>query len=84
MSYAHLGQSCQTSLAVLIDNKKFFSLNDPVYNIVYTRMQRYPATHDELPPISNQVEKPEDIKTAVHKNRYPEEYQNMCGGCGKK
>lgn len=79
MSYARLGQSCQTSMAVLIDNRKFFPLNDPVYDLYYTKMQKYPATHEELQPISEEVEKPEDIKTAKQTVRRPEEYSGCCG-----
>lgn len=79
MSYAYLGQSCQTSMEVLIDNKKFFPLNNPIYDVFFTNMQRYPATSNELQPISEEVERPEDIKTAKQKNRQPEEYSSCCG-----
>jgi hypothetical protein len=40
--YTSLGESCQTSLRVLTDNRKFLAPNDIVYNLMYTRMQRYP------------------------------------------
>jgi hypothetical protein len=40
--YARLGNSCQTSLDVLVDNRKFLAPNDLVYNLMYTRMKRYP------------------------------------------
>ncbi len=41
-NYATLGNACQTSLDVLVDNKKFLAMDDLVYNIMYTRMKRYP------------------------------------------
>lgn len=40
--YARLGNSCQTSLNVLVDNRKYLAPNDLVYNLMYTRMKRYP------------------------------------------
>lgn len=67
MSYAHLGQSCQTSMAVLIDNRKFLPLNDPVYDIFYTKMRQYPATHDNKSDVEKPKEKPQ------------EEYSRCCG-----
>lgn len=79
MSYAYLGQSCQTSMAVLIDNRKFFPLDDPVYNIFYTKMQKYPSITSELQPIPDDIERPEDIKTSKQKLRQPEEYSSCCG-----
>lgn len=41
--YAHLGESCQTSSAILTSNTKFFPLNDPLYKLYYTRSARYPG-----------------------------------------
>lgn len=84
MSYAYLGQSCQTSMSVLIDNRKFFPLDDPIYDVFITKMQRYPATHDELNPISEEVQRPEDIKTSKNIKRQMEEYPGSCSSCGKK
>jgi len=85
MSYARLGNNCQANMSVLIDNKKFFSIDDPIYNVLYTKMNKYPSTHQELQPVSDEVEKPEDIKTSKQKERIPEEYSNnYCTGCGNK
>lgn len=71
-SYARLGESCQTSLAVLTDNSKYFELNNPEYSLFYTKMYRYPgSTHNPIPTVGR-VDKPEDIKTK----------ENFC--CGKK
>lgn len=41
--YADLGNSCHTSLSVLVSNQKFFPLNLPVYGKDVTNMYRYPA-----------------------------------------
>jgi hypothetical protein len=41
-TYAIGGESCQTNMDVLVDNKKFLDTNDMIYNLAYTRMQRYP------------------------------------------
>ena len=79
MSYAILGQSCQTSMAVLVENTKFLPMNDPVYDIYYTRMLKYPATHEELSAIAPEIDRPEDIKIARHVSRQPEEYRSCCG-----
>lgn len=79
-SYAILGQSCQTSMDMLVDNKKFFPMDAPVYDVLFTKMQRYPATSTELPPISPDLEKPEDIKTAKHKPRKEENFSS-CNSC---
>lgn len=79
MSYAHLGYTCETNMNVLIDNRKFFPINDPVYDVFYTKMQKYPSTNEDLPAISDEIEKPEDIKTAKQKIRQTEEYSSCCG-----
>lgn len=50
-NYARLGESCQTSMDILTDNKKFFPVNDPIYNIVYTRMLQYPVTYPDIEKI---------------------------------
>lgn len=47
--YARLGNNCQTSLDVLTSNAKFLPVNDPVYNLIWTRMQRYPLESDDCP-----------------------------------
>lgn len=47
-NYARLGESCQTSMDMLVDNKKFFQVNDPIYNIIYTRMLQCPAMYPDV------------------------------------
>lgn len=42
-SYAQLGQSCQTDFSVLTDNSKFYPLDEPLYNVPYTKMNTFPA-----------------------------------------
>lgn len=76
MSYAQLGHSCQTSMAVLIDNRKFFP---PIYDAFFTKMQKYPSTTEHEPRISPDIEKPEDIKIA---KLIPKASEEFC--CGKK
>lgn len=83
MSYALLGQSCQTSMDTLVDNKKFFPMDAAVYDIFYTKMKKYPATVTELPAISPELERPEDIKLAKPKHRQQEDFVS-CSTCGKK
>lgn len=56
-NYAQLGESCQTSMDILTDNKKFFPINDPIYNIIYTRMLQYPATYPDIEKIEKKEEK---------------------------
>ena len=88
MSYALLGQSCQTSMSILVDNRKFFPLDNSDYGMVYTKMQRYPAEGSEIQAISENVKRPEDIKIGdsqppqqeEYKNNY--NYKNTC--CGNK
>ncbi len=80
MSYARLGQSCQTNFNELIDAKKYFALNEPTYDIFFTKMQKYPCSIVELPPVAD-IERPEDIKR-VGKERNQEEFKSTC--CGKK
>jgi hypothetical protein len=77
--YARLGQSCQTSMDVLVDNRKFFAISDPIYDILYTKMQHYPLASNVENIFSDQVEKPEDIKTAQQKITQPESYSPCCG-----
>jgi len=57
-NYAQLGESCQTSMDILTDNKKFFPINDPIYNIIYTRMLQYPVTYPDIEKIEK-IEKEE-------------------------
>lgn len=80
MSYARLGQTCQTDFSTLLDAKKFFKLNEPVYDIFFTKMYRYPSVSTELPPVSD-IERPEDIKISKEIRR-PEEFKYNC--CGSK
>lgn len=42
-NYARLGSSCQVNRDVLTSNTKFFPVGDPIYNLVYTAMHRYPG-----------------------------------------
>lgn len=60
MSYAQLGQSCQTSMDVLTDNKKFFSVDDPIYDLIYTRMLQYPVSYPDVERIEEKEEVKED------------------------
>lgn len=83
-NYARLGQSCQTSLDVLVDNRKFFPIDDPVYEIFYTRMQHYPLATEINPTLSKDVQRPEDIKTARQNIQQPETFKSGCGSCGGK
>ena len=46
-SYAQLGESCQVSMDTLISAKKFLPLNDPLYNLFYTRMHHYPGVEEK-------------------------------------
>lgn len=46
-SYAKLGQSCQTSMDILTDNKKFFPINSSVYKIGLTKMSQLPVAYFE-------------------------------------
>lgn len=41
-NYATLGQSCQVNANELISNAKFINLNDPVYDLILTKMDKYP------------------------------------------
>jgi hypothetical protein len=43
---------------ILTDNKKFFPINDPIYNIIYTRMLQYPVTYPDIEKIEK-IEKEE-------------------------
>ena len=82
MSYAKLGHSCASNTDVLIDNKKFFPINDPIYDIFYTKMRMYPSTYPNIPPIQD-LERPEELKTKARKYDGNEE-DYKCGTCGKK
>lgn len=46
--YAILGDSCQTSSAVLISNTKFIPMDDPVYEQFYTHTHLYPAWNETM------------------------------------
>jgi len=85
-NYAHLGQSCQTNMDVIVDNRKFFPVDDPVYKIFYTKMQQYPLANEIHPVLSSEVERPEDIKTAKQKIKVPENFTKPIveSCCGKK
>lgn len=78
MSYAKLGQSCQVSMDMLIDNRKFFLIKDPVYNMFYTDVVNYPASNIPLNTISEETEYPEDIKTFKKKL---DSNNNHCRSC---
>jgi len=46
--YAKLGYSCQTSMAVLTSNTKFFPMNDDVYNLRFTKTHAFAGPrHDD-------------------------------------
>jgi hypothetical protein len=77
--YARLGQSCQTSMDTLVDNRKFFSINDPIYDLLYTKMKEYPLSKKEDTIFSDQLERPEEIKTGQQKITQPELYSSCCG-----
>lgn len=57
-NYAQLGESCQTSMDILTDNKKFFPVNDPIYKIIYTRMLQCPATYPDIQKIEKEEKEP--------------------------
>lgn len=93
-SYATLGQSCQCSLAVLTDNRKFFPLNEPDYNLIFTKNPvggRYPGpSNDQLPTIdpslANKQKRPEELKTGTDSLQQAENFnhseKSFC--CGRK
>lgn len=56
--YATLGQSCQVNGNELISNAKFLPLNDPVYNLIFTKMETYPYP---VPACDGSKEKVEQV-----------------------
>lgn len=82
-NYATLGQSCQCSMAVLTDNRKFFPLNEPDYNLVFTRFYRYPGpSTDQLPTIGKH-KRPEELKTGSDSVDQEENFK-CCGSSFRK
>lgn len=87
--YASLGESCQTSLRVLTDNRKFLAPNDIVYNLMYTRMQRYPlyppksgdmcTDYNEVNQVSNDTENKKDDKDQETISQPKMENFSCCG-----
>ncbi len=72
-TYAILGNTCQTSLNVLTSNTKFIPMDDPIYNMIYTKMNLYPGrTNEEEKEDKN--EKKDDAK----------ESYKAPGCCGRK
>jgi hypothetical protein len=82
-NYARLGYSCQTNMDTIVDNSKFFPIDDPVYKIFYTKMKQYPLANEINPVLSSEVERPEDIKTTKQKIKIPENFKTPAC-CGKK
>lgn len=82
MNYATLGESCQCSMAVLTDNKKFLALNNPDYKLVFTHTYRYPGpTYNIISKLES--DRPEDIKTKNNTNPLPAEEFKPKGCCGR-
>lgn len=59
--YAKLGNSCQTNGNELITSMKFFPINNPEYNLPYTRTHQYPADLYNTTEVGR-FKFPEDIK----------------------
>lgn len=86
-NYATLGNSCQTNLDVLVDSRKFLSMDDLVYNKLYTSMKRYPLysttkeqdvmSDDERIYLGKDGDEKED-KKEDEKSSPPENY-SCCG-----
>lgn len=80
-NYAMAGNSCQTSMDTLLDNRKFLPLDDPVYNLVYTRMYQYPfhsQSHIHGVDHDRMEARPESLKTNGEHNKV-EDFQQCCG-----
>jgi hypothetical protein len=67
--YAQLGSACNTSSDMLVDNSKFLRINDPIYNLLYTRMMHYPGKSSGLEEPIQTIERPEHIKTQKNTNK---------------
>lgn len=87
MSYARLGQSCEVSVSVLLDNRKFLPPNDGVYSVYPTKMYRYPGIPtDPEPTLQNASSRPEDLKTGTDVTEveyFPRKYTS-CTSCGPR
>lgn len=46
-TYSGLGESCQTSFAVLTDARKFLPMNNPEYEAIFTKTYEYPTVMRE-------------------------------------
>ena len=96
MDYATLGNSCQVSMRVLSSANKYIPPNDPIYKDFWTNMRQYPGISDTYggAVVSNQIERPEEIKTKVYKIKSFEEngegdvekssQMNVSSCCGRK
>jgi hypothetical protein len=93
--YAIGGESCQTNMDVLVDNKKFLSPNDMVYNLLYTRMQRYPLYNMWTDKTNDKIDNKKDDKGDDKKDDTQEEdseipqntnetYSRSFGCCGRR
>jgi hypothetical protein len=58
--YASLGESCQTSMDMLVSNNKFITPTDQVYKLGLTKMKQYPAEkvkNKSLPSLEVNIQK---------------------------
>lgn len=84
MNYARLGQSCEVSASVLLDNRKFLPPNDGVYHVYPTKMYRYPGIPtDPEPSIQKVSSRPEDLKTGTDVTEV-EYFPQGCKSCGHR
>lgn len=92
MSYAKLGNSCGSRTVAYTDNKKFFTENDPIYNIPYTISDMYPGNSGVVP--KNEIREgvdntPDYIKLYYGKNTLPNKIKaintkSSCGSCATR
>ena len=87
--YALLGFSCHTNSNELIDNRKFFSINNSIYKPSFTNMYRYPGGNYNITATIPELDYPEQLKVNGNINfdiqKKKEDYKNYNyskGCCG--
>lgn len=81
--YRRLGVLCNNYGSILVDNKKYFPIDDPLYKKPYTYMMEYPLEKSIIHPKVD-IERPEELKKNDGKSIPEVEAYRTKSCCGSK
>ena len=78
-TYSYLGNNCESNTIAQTSNKKYINPNNPIYNMVFTRMKQFPG-HDIQTNIDENGNSPIDLKAYNSDNA--DKKVKSCNSCG--